>query len=100
MKSLRLCFLSVLVVFTASVAHASNPCESVLCMAGKVEGQSGGASCSGPIADYFNIVEYGKHGKFSPSSTAAARLNFLNSCGSGAGNWPTKINAVYGTTLL
>ena len=100
MKIVRLYVLSVMLIFTASAANASNPCESVLCMAGKVEGQTGGGACSGPIADYFSIVEYGKHGKFSPSSTASARLNFLNSCGSGVGNWPTKINVVYGTTLL
>lgn len=99
MKTFRLYILSLMLIFTASVAHASDACESLLCMAGKLQGQNGGAACSGPIADYFNIVKYGKHRKFSLSSTVAARLNFLNSCG-GGGEWPAKINAVYGATRL
>lgn len=97
---IRVCILSLLMILTANVANASNPCETLLCMAGKLEGQSGGGACSGPIADYFNIIKYGKHWRFSPSSTAAARLNFLNGCGGDVGNWPSQINAVYGTLLL
>ena len=99
MKILRVYFLSLLVIFTTSAANASNPCETLLCMAGKLEGQSGGSACSGPIADYFNIIEYGKHWRFSPSSTAAARLNFLKGCGGEVGDWPAMINAAYGTLL-
>ena len=100
MKILRVYLLSLMVICSASAAHAANPCETLLCMAGKLEGQSGGGACSSPIADYFNIIKYGKHWHFSPSKTITARLNFLNSCGGEVGAWPTEINAVYGAMLL
>jgi hypothetical protein len=100
MNIIRLCCLSIFLTFTASAAYA-NPCESLLCMAGKLHGQSGGSSCSQPISDYFSIIKYGKRWRFSPSKTAAARFNYLNNCSTaGVGNLPTLINAVYGTVLF
>jgi hypothetical protein len=100
MKILRLYFLSFSLIIIASNAYA-NPCETLLCMAGKLQGQSGGNACNQPISDYFSIIMYGKHWKFNPSATAAARLSFLNSCSTpGIGNLPAQINAVYGVTLL
>jgi len=98
MKAIFLCIPPLL--FTTSAAHA-NPCETLLCMAGKLAGQSGGNSCSQPIADYFNIISYGKRWRFNAGGTAAARLNYLNGCASpGIGTLPQQINAVYGTMLL
>ncbi len=97
MYPLRLCFLSTFVFFAASAAYA-DPCQTLLCMAGKLQGQSGGSDCSQPIADYFNILVFGRHDSFNPSATATARLNYLNSCPDpGAGDLPTQINAAYGT---
>lgn len=100
MRIICLCLLSLSIILTANTVQAGS-CETLLCMAGKLAGQSGGSACSAPISDYFNIIKFGKHWKFSPSSTAAARLNFLNGCASpGIGNLPAQINAVYGTLLL
>lgn len=100
MKRIRIYFLSIFLIFTASAAQA-NPCETLLCMAGKLSGQSGGSACSQPISDYFGIIRYGKHWRFSPGATAAARLNLLNSCPApGIGNLLSQINAVYGAMLL
>ncbi len=100
MNRICICFLSLFLVFTASAAQAT-PCETLLCMAGKLQGQSGGSACSQPISDYFSIIRYGKHWRFSPGSTAAARLNLLNSCPApGIGGLPSQINAVYGAMLL
>jgi hypothetical protein len=100
MNTLRLSLLSITMVLVASTVYA-NPCETLLCMAGKLQGQSSGSDCSTPISDYFGIVRFGKHGRFSPSKTAAARLSFLNSCAApGIGDWPDRINAVYGTVLF
>ena len=96
MKTTYLCILSIGAMLAASEAQASNPCETLLCMAGMLEGQSGGSACEGPISDYFSIIRYGKHWRFSPSATFAARLSFLNSYGSGVGDWPMMINAAYG----
>ncbi len=100
MKIFRVAFLSLVLTFAVGAANAE-PCETLLCMAGKLHGQSGGSSCNGPIKDYFNIIKFKKHGKFSPSATAAARLSFLNRCPApGIGDLPSQINAVYGTLLL
>jgi hypothetical protein len=89
--------LVVLLTFTSGEARAADPCESLLCMAGKLQGQSGGDACSAPIGDYFAIMKFGRHGRFNPSKTAAARLNFLTSCAAdGVGDWPMRINAAYG----
>lgn len=100
MNIIRLCCLSIFLAFSASAAYA-NPCESLLCMAGKLQGESGGSSCSQPISDYFSIISYGKHWRFSPNKTAAARFNYLNGCSmAGAANLLMRINAVYGAVLL
>jgi hypothetical protein len=100
MNVIRLCFLSICLIFASNTAQA-NPCETLLCMAGKLAGQSGGSACSSPISDYFSIIRYGKRWRFSPGATAAARLSLLNSCASpGIGNLPAQINAVYGVMLL
>ena len=97
MRIIRFGFFLVLIVFTVRAAHA-DPCDTLLCMAGRLQGQSGGTECNQPISDYFSIIEYGKHWRFNPGATAAARLGFLNSCQApGIGNWPEKINAAFGT---
>ncbi len=95
---LILSLLFGLLTFTASDAHAADPCESLLCMAGKLQGQSGGEACGAPIGDYFAIIRFGRHGRFNPARTASARLSFLTSCtADGVGDWPMRINAAYGT---
>jgi hypothetical protein len=100
MNVLRLFLVSLLLILATSAAQASNPCETLLCMAGKIQGKSGGSNCSQPISDYFSIIKFGKRGRFSPGKTAVARLSFLNSCAApGIGDWPMQINAVYGTVL-
>lgn len=100
MTRIRLSIIFLFIIFTTSAAQA-NPCETLLCMAGKLQGQSGGSACSQPISDYFSIIRYGKRWRFSPGATAAARLNLLNSCPApGIGNLPSQINTVYGAMLL
>ena len=94
MRLIPLVCLPVMLI-AACPAYASNPCQTLLCMAGEVSSQSGGGACSGAIANYFNIIGT-KHGKFNPGRTFTARLNFLNSCPGELGDWPTRINAVYG----
>jgi len=97
MRIIHFSFFLMAIVCVARAAHA-NSCDTLLCMAGKLQGQGGGSECNQPVADYFNIVEYGKHWRFNPGATAAARLNFLNSCqAAGDSAWPGKINAVFGT---
>ena len=86
------------ITLAAGTAHASDPCQTLLCMAGKLQGKSGAGDCDTPMGDYFSIVKFGKHGRFNASGTASARLSFLNSCSApGVGDWPNQINAAYGT---
>jgi hypothetical protein len=97
MNIVRQSLLSIIGVLVASAAYADS-CQTLLCMAGKLQGQSGGGSCTQPIADYFNIHVFGKHDSFNPGATASARHDYLNSCpDSGAGDLPAQINAAYGT---
>lgn len=60
-------------------AFAADLCEVVLCMAGKVLGQSGGSECSSAEKSFFNIVKKNKHG-FLPSHTADARKALISQC--------------------
>jgi hypothetical protein len=63
----------------AAPTYADDPCETVLCMYGKVTGNSGGSECSSPEKAFFDIVKKNKHG-FLPSHTADARKDFLLQC--------------------
>jgi hypothetical protein len=91
--------LIIFLLLITSVTNAyADSCQTLLCMAGKLQGQAGGSDCDASINDYFRILVYGRHDKFDASGTAAARLNYLNSCpADGVGDWPTQINAAYGT---
>ncbi len=88
-------FILVLMVLMVQPVYAKDPCESVLCLAGMLQGAGKVSSCSGAISDYFNIRKF-KKGKFKPGRTSSARGSFLSGCPSG-GAWPSKINSAYGT---
>lgn len=79
-----------------SVSEAKDPCESVICLAGKLQGGSGGSSCSGPISDYFSIVKF-KKGRFKENWTKSARGAYLNSCAGAPPNLTSQINESYGS---
>lgn len=54
--------LSVLVLAASSVAmtapaKAADPCEQVLCLYGVMTTGNVASGCSGPVGDYFNIIE-------------------------------------------
>lgn len=97
MKRIGMLCITLCLIIMPPPAKASDACASLLCMAGKLQGQPGGPECSGPIGDYFSILKFGKRGRFDASRTANARLQFLTSCPSDVGDWPTRINASYGT---
>lgn len=60
-------------------SFASDPCEVVICMYGKVTGNSGGGSCNSAERDFFNIIKKNKQG-FLPNHTADARKALLVQC--------------------
>ncbi|WP_210532033.1 hypothetical protein [Pantoea ananatis] len=80
MKKTVLAAASLCLLVTAvSPTYAADPCEMVMCMWGKVTGNSGGDDCKGPEKAFFDKVKK-KKGKFSPSETADARKEMLMGC--------------------
>ncbi len=73
-------------------SQAADACEIVLCMYGKLTGNSQ-SECKSAEKEYFSIVEKKKK-KFSPSRTAKKRLEKLNECPSPEND---KINNKFGT---
>jgi hypothetical protein len=87
-----------LALLAASTVRAEDQsaCETVLCLAGSLQGQSGGSQCNNPIKRYFDIKEKDGMGDFDPVKTADSRMNFLNGCQSVNSNWKKSINDKFG----
>jgi len=77
-RYLTLAVLS-LAVFSTPSAFAKDPCKAVLCMFGKLTGNSGGSECRSAENEYFSI-QVKKRGKIRWDPTSTAREQFLNSC--------------------
>lgn len=90
----KLISATLLSLAVISSAHAKDPCETLLCMAGKLQGKGVVDGCDGPVADFFDIVKK-KHGKFRPDETQDARREFVNECPT-PGNWGDKVADKYG----
>ncbi|RRE05385.1 IncN plasmid KikA protein [Klebsiella pneumoniae] len=85
-------------------SHAEDPCKVIMCMAGKLTGDSGGSECNSAEAAFFNIVKKNKHG-FLPNHTKDAVKAFLNECpdnGEGGSNQSmiSQIISKYGKVRL
>lgn len=85
-------------------SHAEDPCKVIMCMSGKLTGNSGGSDCNSAEAAFFNIVKKNKHG-FLPNHTKDARKAFLNECpdnGEGGSNQSmiSQIISKYGKVRL
>lgn len=88
--------MSCCLLSTPSAFAQNDPaCEAVVCLAGKIAGQSGGSACNGSINKYFSIVVK-KRGKFNPSRTADARNSWLSQCSTDTSGSISRINAKYG----
>lgn len=95
---MRKLFIPLTLIFlTTTPVYAKDPCATVLCMAGMLQGSGIVSNCSKPVKDYFSIIKY-KHGGISWSRTVKSRGKFLNKCPS-AGNWAGDINKKYGRVL-
>lgn len=78
-KILVVPFVACSLLLSIPNAYAgSDPCKVVLCMFGKLKGETP-SECSSPVKDFFKIVSK-KHGKFNGGRTSNARSNFLKSC--------------------
>jgi len=76
-------------------AHAKDPCATVLCLWGKLQGKGIVDNCEDPVRDYFNIMVK-KKGKIKWSDTANDRQKFLNSCPTVDGDKAKQINNKFG----
>jgi TrbM len=94
----KLIVATLLISLFAAPAHAKDPCSSVLCMAGLLQGTSVVDGCKGFVKDYFNIIKFNNHGGISLNKTFKARGSFLSKCGA-AGIWPDMINSKYGRQM-
>jgi hypothetical protein len=92
------CALLAFGLLGSGSAFAEDSCKSVLCMYGKLTGNSGGSACSGAEQAYFDILVK-KHGKIKWSDTASQRGKFLNSCDGADPSYTKKINDKFGKLL-
>ncbi len=79
MKKLLIPLIAAGSLLYLPASHAEDPCKVIMCMAGKLTGDSGGSECNSAEAAFFNIVKKNKHG-FLPNHTRDARKAFLNEC--------------------
>jgi hypothetical protein len=76
-RNLRI--LALLLGASLAVPAWASPCDTFLCMVGKVEGQSGGDSCTSAISDFFAIQKF-HNGHLDLGPTSDARRDYLQSC--------------------
>ncbi|SAL07210.1 hypothetical protein AWB78_08475 [Caballeronia calidae] len=75
---------AIVALSTSSVAFAKDPCRSLICMAGKVQGGVAGngssdGGCSQGISDFLSIIKT-HNGHMDLTATSKARRDYLNSC--------------------
>lgn len=78
----------------AESADPNDPCAMVLCLAGKLKGESP-HECD-PTYKAFMSIYAKKHGHFSPSRTSNKRKDKLNECPSADNGYIDKIISKYG----
>lgn len=79
MKKALSTVLMVLLGASMTAPALASSCDTLVCMAGKVRGQSGGDDCNQPIKDFFSIKKY-HHGHLDLGPTSDARREFLTQC--------------------
>ena len=94
----KLLAFSMLMFLFVMPAQAKDSCNTVLCMAGMLQGSGVVSGCKGFVQDYFAIIKLNNHGGISLNKTFSARGKFLGKCTT-AGNWPHMINNQYGRQL-
>lgn len=77
-------------------SFAADPCEVVLCMYGKVTGNSGGSECRSAEKDFFRINAFKKKRRFNPGKTFDMRKQFLGQCKAADPTAVSKILAKFG----
>lgn len=94
-RSRKMAAVLFAICLLGSATASADSCKTVLCMYGKLTGNSGGSECSSAEADYFNIL-IKKHGDVRWGKTSTARGQFLNSCPGADTGFNKKINDKFG----
>ena len=99
MTNARSVVLMMLLGVSVTVPAWATSCDTLMCMAGKVQGQSGGGDCDQPIKDFFAIKRF-HHGHLDLGPTSDARRQFLDQCPGSQQNASTidEIISQFGTT--
>lgn len=82
-------------LITEAHAGEKDACTVMLCMFGKLTGNSGGSECSSAEKKFFSI-EVKKRGKFKPGPTFDARKEFLGECSGSDPAYSDKIMDKFG----
>ncbi|WP_426811723.1 TrbM/KikA/MpfK family conjugal transfer protein (plasmid) [Pseudomonas sp. WOUb67] len=90
--------LFVTFALLSTSAHAKDPCETVLCMAGMLQGKGIVEGCDGAVSDFFSIIKRKKKNRIDINGTFNARKQFVNSCPQNSG-WGNKISNKYGRII-
>ncbi|WP_150778008.1 hypothetical protein [Pandoraea sputorum] len=105
-KSAAPAVIAIAIFASASAGCAKDPCQSLLCMTGKVQGGVIGNGsikdgCAQGIADFASIIKM-RDGRMDRAATADARRAYLNSCGDAASNAAAidEIISRFGTATL
>lgn len=94
-KILSLFLLSASSLLLTAPAQAADPCAQVLCLSGVMAGEGVVSGCSGPVSDYFSIIEE-KHGAFLPDHTSSKRKEQLDKCPAAGSDVIEKVNDKFG----
>ncbi|SAL80242.1 conjugal transfer protein [Caballeronia telluris] len=97
MKRYSLAIIAASVTFSVSSPVLADPCQSLICMMGKVQGGVAGNGsvqdgCAQGISDFLSIVKT-RHGHIDLTATPKARKDYLNLCPGAAGN-PSDIDSI------
>lgn len=88
--------LLCLVAGFSTPSFAADPCEVVLCMYGKVTGNSGGSECRNAENAFFELNAFKKHHRFDPGKTFDMRKALLGQCSSADPAAVSKILSTFG----
>jgi hypothetical protein len=94
MKKIIAALIATAFLLQGPSAFAKDPCKTVLCMAGKLQGKNVVDNCDSAVDDFYDI-EVKKKGKFKASKTSDARRDFLNQCPDDK-DWQDDIISVFG----
>ena len=95
-KSKGLITIGLLALLALPTTAKADPCGSILCLGGLLEGGFGGPGCIPLTADFFAIQIYTPY--YNPGATAAARAAFLATCPAPLDvPWQAPIIATFGT---